>query len=180
MTSRSLLDSKYFDNLLINNLYVQNNLKVLGNFRPPESFLFSIHFNDPSNSSPFTILDNSISLKTNLLDSPNANIVKLYNNGTSKNINSAYLIEHISSSPTDTNVHMVSPNSDAFFTIKHDVTSSCFILIPKHPNTKLDGFNNNSSFSMTNALGLYGWSTSGVVADVPAVPVLVAQYTDFM
>ena len=154
MTSRSLLDSKYFDNLLINNLYVQNNLKVLGNFRPPESFLFSIHFNDPSNSSPFTILDNSITLNTNLLNSTNANIIQFSDRPFRdvRNISSTDLITLFSPGSSfyydSPNVVIVSSNSQAVFKMKLDYTYSNFIFTPINPNTKLEDFNNKSSFSI--------------------------------
>ena len=153
MTSRSLLDSKFFDNLLINNLYVLNNLKVSGNFSQPESFLFSIHFNDSSNSSPFTILDNYISLKSNLLDSNNANIIAFSDRPFRNVINITYNDLITLFSPgfpfynDPPNVVIVSSNSQAVFTMRFDHTSSNFTFTP-NSNTKLDDFINKTSFSI--------------------------------
>lgn len=154
MTSRSLLDSKYFDNLLINNLYVLNNLKVSGNFSPPESFLFSIHFNDSSYSSTFTILDNSISLNTLILNSTNANIIQFSDRPFRDVINISYtdLINLFSSGSSfyndNPNVVIVSSYSQAVFKMKLDDTSSNFIFTPINPNTNLEDFINKTSFSI--------------------------------
>ena len=168
MSSYSLLNSRYFYNLLTNNLYVLNNLNVFGNvfgnLTPPESFLFSIHFNDSSNSSTFTKADdNTLTLHTNLLNSTNANIIQFsdrpFRNVIS--INSTDLINLFSpgssfyNSPP--NVVIVSSNSQAVFIMKLDDTSSKFIFTPSPDNNPtLEDFINNSSFSIfidNNVLG---------------------------
>ena len=166
MTSRAILDSKYFDDLLVNNLHVQNNLKVLGNTVTSESFLFSIHFYDSSISSPLTIAeDNTLTLKTDLLNSTNANIIKFADRPFRdvKNISFTDLITLFSPGSSfykdPPNVVIVSSNSQAVFIMTLDDTSSNFTFVPNpNNNPNLDDFINNSSFSIF--IDTINWQTS--------------------
>ena len=156
MTSRAILDSKYFDDLLVNNLHVQNNLKVLGNTVTSESFLFSIHFNDSSISSPLTkVDDNTLTLNTNLLNSNNTNIIKFADRPFRdvQTISSTYLATIFSPGSSfynvPPNVVIVSSNSQAVFIMRLDDTSSNFTFVPnENNNPNLDDFINTSSFSV--------------------------------
>lgn len=171
MTSRSLLDSKFFDNLLINNLYVQNNLKVSGNFRPPKSFLFSIHYNNNNNTNPFNFnnINNTLSLSVNSLKS-NTNIIQFtdrpFRDVKKINFNDflnlftpgkSFGIDH-------PNVVITSSTNQGVFTMKLDDSFTNFIFTPNQPQTlDLDSlYSSLSSFSIfVDTISAGGWPVAG-------------------